>query len=120
MSDDTGIRRRTVLRQAALLVSATLTAGCAPLPLRFATPTVARPLRVLAAYTGSPAGGDREPSWLPVIRSAVEHLNASAAATSASASLDLSIFSADQAPGAYQQQGGQRVLWVNAYLSVYG
>jgi ABC-type glycerol-3-phosphate transport system substrate-binding protein len=100
------------------MIGVGLTAGCAlaPLPLQIPVPTVARPLRVLAAYTGSPAGGDSEPSWLPVIRSAVEHVNASALGKRVAARLELAVFSADQAPGAYQRQGDRRVLFATAYF----
>lgn len=110
--------RRTFLRHAALLVGAGITTGCTfTPPLRVPTPAAARRLRVLAAYAGSPTAGDAEPSWLPAIRTAVEQLNASPARRSDGAPLDLTIFTADQAPGAYQPQaGGRRLLLLNAYF----
>jgi ABC-type glycerol-3-phosphate transport system substrate-binding protein len=110
--------RRAFLRHAALLLGAGVTAGCTVAPaLRVPTPVAVRTLTILAAYTGSPAAGDTEPAWLPVIRTAVEQLNASASRRD-DGSLDLTAFSADQAPGAYQRQpGGQRTLMMNAYVA---
>ncbi|MGI8912782.1 MAG: extracellular solute-binding protein [Chloroflexota bacterium] len=110
--------RRTFLRYAAALIGAGFTAGCALAPpFRVPAPSVRRRLDVLAAYTGSPAAGDTEPAWLPVIRTALDQLNASASHRSDATSLCLTVFSADQAPGAYQQQsGGQRMLFINAYF----
>ncbi|MGI8913177.1 MAG: ABC transporter substrate-binding protein, partial [Chloroflexota bacterium] len=105
--------RRSALRLLAGFLTVSLCSACSAPIFSHAPVLRARPkLTLLAAHPGSSAIKTPEPAWLAPLRAAVDHLNATQQ-DQLGATLDLHVFSADQAPGSVTLDITGRVKTVN-------